>query len=64
MHRPGKRGTGVSRVLEKQLARLGLHSLDVFGSTGYGGDENEGQQGIHTYVENLETWLGASHVRP
>jgi hypothetical protein len=34
MHCPGKKGTDVSRVLEKQLARVGLNAYDVVGCTG------------------------------
>ena len=53
MHCPGKKGTYVSRILEKQLARLGLNCFDVVSGTGDGGGENEGQLGVHAYVENL-----------
>jgi hypothetical protein len=34
MHCPGKKGTDVSKVLEKQLARVGLNAYDVVGCTG------------------------------
>ncbi len=34
MHCPGKKGTDVSRVLEQQLARVGLNRYDVVGCTG------------------------------
>ena len=49
MHCPGKRGSDVSRILEKQLARVGLNSYDVVSGTGDGGGENEGQTGIHAH---------------
>ena len=53
VHCPGKNGVDVSRVLEKQLARLGLNAYDVVAGTGDGGGENEGHQGVHAYFENL-----------
>jgi hypothetical protein len=53
MHCPGKKGVDVSRVLEKQLARVGLNCFDVTSGTGDGGGENEGHQGVHAYFENL-----------
>ena len=52
-HCPGKTGTDVSRVLEKQLARVGLNPFDVVGAVGDGGGENEGGNGIHSYFEAL-----------
>ena len=55
MHCPGKKGTDVRVVLDKQLASIGLNGFDVVGCTGDGGGENEGLQGIHAYFENLET---------
>ena len=45
MHCPGKKGVDVSRIIEKQLARLGLNCFDVVSATGCGGGENEGHQG-------------------
>ena len=53
MHCPGKKGTDVSRILEKQLARVGLNTFDVVAGTGDGGGENEGHQGVHAHFENL-----------
>jgi hypothetical protein len=53
MHCPGKKGVDVSRIIEKQLARLGLNCFDVTAGTGDGGGENEGQHGVHAYFENL-----------
>ena len=53
MHCPGKKGVDVSRILEKQLARVGLNCFDVVSGTGDGGGENEGHQGVHSYFENL-----------
>jgi len=53
MHCPGKKGVDVSRIIEKQLARLGLNCFDVAAGTGDGGGENEGHQGVHAYFENL-----------
>ena len=53
-HCPGKTGVDVSRIIEKQLARLGLNSFDVVSGTGDGGGENEGHQGVHAYFENLQ----------
>ena len=44
-HCPSKTGTDVSRVLEKQLARVGLNLFGV--------GENEGGHGIHSYFEAL-----------
>ena len=52
-HCPGKRGVDVSRILEKQLSRVGLNCFDVVSCTGDGGGENEGHQGIHAHFENL-----------
>ena len=52
-HCPGKKGTDVSRVLERQLARLGMNPFDVVSCTGDGGGENEGLTGIHSHFENL-----------
>ena len=52
-HCPGKKGADVSRVIEKQLARIGLSAFDVVSGTGDGGGENEGSQGVHAYFENL-----------
>ena len=53
MHCPGKKGTDVSQVLEKQLGRIGLTCHDVVSGTRGGGGENEGQSGIHSHFENL-----------
>ena len=53
MHCPGKKGVDVSRVIEKQLARVGLNCFDVVSGTGDGGGENEGHLGVHAYFENL-----------
>ena len=53
MHCPGKKGKDVSRIVEKQLARLGLNCYDVTSGTGDGGGENEGHTGVHAYFENL-----------
>ena len=53
MHCPGKKGVDVSRIIEKQLGRLGLNCFDVVSGTGDGGGENEGYQGVHAYFENL-----------
>ena len=52
-HCPGKKGIDVSRILEKQLARMGLNCFDVFSGTGDGGPENEGHDGVHAYFEDL-----------
>ena len=35
MHCPGKKGTDVSRVIERQLGRVGLSIFDVVAGTGY-----------------------------
>jgi hypothetical protein len=53
MHCPGKKGTDVSRVIEKQLGRVGLNCFDVVSGTGDGGGENEGHLGVHAHFENL-----------
>ena len=53
MHCPGKKGTDVSRILEKQLNRVGLNCWDVVSCTGDGGGENEGSQGVHAHFETL-----------
>ena len=53
MHCAGKKGRDVSRVLEKQLNRVGLNVYDVVAGTGDGGGENEGSFGIHQHFENL-----------
>ena len=53
MHCPGKKGIDVSRIIEKQLARVGLNCFDVTAGTGDGGGENEGHTGVHAYFENL-----------
>jgi hypothetical protein len=53
MHCPGKKGVDVSRIIEKQLTRVGLNSFDVVSCTGDGGGENEGLTGVHAYFENL-----------
>ena len=37
MHCPGKKGTDVSQVLEKQLGRIGLNCYDAVSGTGGGG---------------------------
>ena len=55
MHCPGKKGVDVSRIIEKQLARVGLNCFDVVSCTGDGGGENEGSQGVHAYFENLSS---------
>lgn len=52
-HCPNKKGTEVSRVLEKQLARVGLNVYDVVSGTGDGAGENEGISGIHSLFESL-----------
>ena len=53
MHCPGKKGTDVSRILERQLSRVGLSTYDILAGTGDGGGENEGSSGIHSHFENL-----------
>ena len=53
MHCPGKKGVDVSRIIDRQLARLGLNAFDVVAATGDGGGENEGSQSIHAHFENL-----------
>ena len=53
MHCPGKKGRDVSRILEKQLSRVGLNCYDVVACTGDGGGENEGSSGIHAHFEDL-----------
>ena len=53
MHAPGKKGVDVSRIIEKQLARLGLNCFGVTSGTGDGGGENEGHAGVHAYFEDL-----------
>ena len=53
MHCPGKKGTDVSRVLERQLSRVRLSLFDVVSGTGDGGGENEGASGIHGHFEHL-----------
>ena len=53
MHCPGKKGVDVCRVIEKQLARVGMNCFDVVAGTGDGGGENEGHQGVHAHFENL-----------
>ena len=45
MHCPGKKGVDVSRIIEKQLARLGLNSFDVVSGTGDGGGETKASKG-------------------
>ena len=52
-HCPGKKGADVSRVIEKQLGRLGLNCFDVVSGTGDGGGENEGHNGVHAHFEGL-----------
>ena len=52
-HCPGKRGVDVSRIIEKQLSRVGLNCFDVVSCTGDGGGENEGSSGIHAHFEDL-----------
>ena len=53
MHCAGKKGGDVSRVLERQLQRVGLSCYDVVAATGDGGGENEGACGIHQHFEDL-----------
>ena len=53
MHCPGKKGIDVSKILEKQLARVGLSPFDVVSCTGDGGGENEGSSGVHAHFEHL-----------
>ena len=53
MHCPSKKGADVSKILEKQLARVGLNSYDVVACTGDGGGENEGVHGVHAHFEDL-----------
>ena len=55
MHCPGKKGVDASRVIDKQLGRIGCTCFDVCSVTGDGGGENEGHQGVHAYFENLNT---------
>jgi len=55
MHCAGKKGVDVSRILERQLARVGLNSYDVVACTGDGGGENEGSKGVHAHFENLNS---------
>ena len=51
-HCPSKDGPGVMKVLDKQLARVGLSRYDVVAMTGDGGSENEGLvQGMHAVLE-------------
>ena len=53
MHCVGKQGSDASRVLERQLSRVGLNADDVVSGVGDGGGENEGSSGIHSHFENL-----------
>eukprot|EP00972_Heterocapsa_arctica_P083526 12307617-Heterocapsa_arctica.AAC.1 len=53
MHCPGKKGVDVSRIIDKQLTRLGLNPFDVVSCTGDGGGENEGHHGVHAYFEEF-----------
>ena len=53
MHCAGNKGTCVSRILDRQLGRVGLNTYDIVAGTGDGGGENEGHQGVHAYFENL-----------
>ena len=48
---PGKSGPDLLRVLDKQLARLGLTQADVLSGTSDGGGENEGYRGMHASLE-------------
>ena len=52
-HCPGKKGTDISRVLERQLSRVGLSIFDGVAGTGDGGGENEGASGIHSTFEHI-----------
>ena len=54
VHCLGKKGIDVSRVIERQLDRVGLNAYDVVGCTGDGGGENEGTAGVHSL---LEAWI-------
>ena len=42
LHSPGKKGVDVSRIIEKQLARVGLNCFDVVSGTGDGWGEMKG----------------------
>ena len=53
MHCPGKKGVDVTRIMEKQLLRLGLNTFDVVSGTGDGGPENEGGTGVHSFFESV-----------
>ena len=47
VHGLGKKGVDGSRIIEKQLARLGLNCFDATADTGDGGGNNEGRQRVH-----------------
>ena len=53
VHCPGKKGTDLSLIPEKQLIRVGLNAYAVVSGTGDGGGENEGSSGIHSHFETL-----------
>ena len=52
-HGSGKKGVDVSRILDKQLARVGMNCFDVVPCAGDGGGENEGHHGIHAHFADL-----------
>ena len=51
MNVPVKTGACTFEIIERQLGRVGLTSLDLVSGTGDGGGENEGTCGIHALIE-------------
>ena len=53
-HSPTKDGSGLIKVLEKQLGRCGASMADVVSGTTDGGGENVGKEGMHSHLEGLD----------
>ena len=54
-----KTGAETLKVIERQVARLGVYRYDLIGGTGDGGGENEGCAGVHSLLEQASN----SYVR-
>ena len=63
MHCPGKKRVDVSRILEKQLARMGLNCFDVVSCTGDGGGEKLRPRTLETEASRSSKMVPSSARR-
>ena len=61
---PGKKGVYVFNCCMKQWERLGCYKEDCVGGTGDGGGENEGADGMHALMEDINPdYVGVAQTK-